>query len=110
MPKNSHTAGPWTKASQSEGGRYITIKAANGRTVARVPFNTEREAERGEITDDSDADLIASSPDLLTALETIAAAPSRLAFPDAVDQWKAAMLDAAKIARAAIAKAKGETK
>lgn len=104
MFNKDHTPGPWVKSGQSEAGRYITIKASGGRTVARVLWNTEREADLGIETDDADANLIAAAPHLLTALEKIASI--RLAFPDSTDQLKAAMLDVSLIARAAIATAK----
>lgn len=68
---NKHTPGPWKKTGQSEGGRYIKIQAANGRIVARVPFNTEREVEQNIFTDDHDADLITTAPELRAMLEAM---------------------------------------
>ncbi len=93
----THTPGPWHVTGQSEGGRYITVKAEQGRTVARVPFNTEREVEAGQITDSADADLIAAAPDLLAALRRVMEA-----MDDGSDQ--PALVEA----RAAIALAMGE--
>lgn len=63
-----HTPGPWTISGQSVTGKYITIKAANGRTVARVPFDTILAGENGTATDEGDAYLIAAAPDLLDTL------------------------------------------
>jgi hypothetical protein len=63
--------GPWRVTGQSEGGRYITVKAHNGRTVARVPWNTDKEAEANQATDDSDAKLIAKAPEMHGLLEAI---------------------------------------
>ena len=64
-----HTEGPWIVHSQSEGGRYITVKAATGRTVARVPWNNVPYGKENETicTDHADACLIAAAPDLLEA-------------------------------------------
>lgn len=61
------TPGPWAVTGQSDAGRYITVKAVNGRTVARIPFSREN-APLSEITDASDADLIAAAPALYAAL------------------------------------------
>lgn len=66
-----HSQGPFKVAGQSEGGRYIKITSASGRTVARVPFNTENEVEAGIITDAGDAALLAASPTMLDALYTL---------------------------------------
>ena len=69
----THTPGPWTVTGQSEGGRYITVKAANRRTVARVPFSVVTdETPLEEITDAADANLIAAAPDMLAELEAVA--------------------------------------
>lgn len=65
---SAFTGGDWTVTGQSEGGRYITVKSSNGRTVARVPFNTERECAGGPLTDAGDAALIAAAPNLLKEL------------------------------------------
>lgn len=67
-PGTSHSPGPWRISGQSESGRYITVKAANGRTVARVPFNPEN-TPLSECTDASDALITSLAPELLAALE-----------------------------------------
>jgi len=46
-----HTQGKWEVTGQSENSRYITVKSDNGRTVARVPWNSEKEVEQGICTD-----------------------------------------------------------
>ena len=65
----AHTEGPWKVTGQSEGGRYITVEASNGRVVARVPWNTEKQLEAGPATDNDDAVLVSMSPEILEALE-----------------------------------------
>jgi len=67
-PGTSHSPGPWRVHGQSESGRYITVKAANGRTVARVPWNSEN-TPLCECTDASDALIISLAPGMLAALE-----------------------------------------
>lgn len=66
--KTYHSGDHWKVTGQSEGGRYITVKADTGRTVARVPWNTEKEVGAGIDTDNDDARLIAAAPDLLKSL------------------------------------------
>lgn len=65
----AHSRAPWKVTGQSEGGRYITVQAADGRVVARVPWNTEKQLEAGPATDNDDAVLISMSPEILDALE-----------------------------------------
>jgi hypothetical protein len=67
-PGTTHSPGPWHIHGQSESGRYITVKAANGRTVARVPFNPEN-TPLAECTDALDALAISLLPELLDALQ-----------------------------------------
>lgn len=94
------TPGPWAVTGQSDAGRYITVKAANGRTVARIPFSREN-APLSEITDASDADLIAAAPDLFEAISKLLAyAPN-----DSEDEVMNARLMACV---AALRKARGE--
>lgn len=76
MPR--HSPAPFRIAGQSEAGRYITVKAANGRTVARVPFSPQAEGEKGLAADHFDAHLFAAAPDMLTALRAV----SRWLTPD----------------------------
>jgi microsomal dipeptidase-like Zn-dependent dipeptidase len=59
----------------------------------------------GAISNPDDARLIAAAPDLLAALEALSLAERQISKPLGSD-W----LDAYGLARAAIAKAKGETK
>ena len=70
-----HTQGKWEVTGQSENSRYITVKSDNGRTVARVPWNSEKEVEQGICTDNSDAILIAAAPVLLEELKRFLTAP-----------------------------------
>ena len=67
-PGTTHSPGPWRISGQSESGRYITVKAANGRTVARVPFNSEN-TPLPECTDATDALIVSLAPEMLAALE-----------------------------------------
>lgn len=104
-PGTTHSPGPWRVHGQSESGRYITVKAANGRTVARVPFNPEN-TPLSECTDASDAHLIAAAPVLLAALllcqKRLLQNVSHPEFdPGTTHPW----LDAARVA---IAKARGQ--
>ena len=62
---SAHTLGPWAVTGESRAGRYITVKAASGRTVARVMFSSEAEGEAGTATDAHDAALIAAAPEML---------------------------------------------
>lgn len=73
----SHTPGPWT-------ARGFVVETA------------ERKVAYTILTED--ARLIAAAPDLLAALERIAAEP----------EWGAVAAELIDIARAAVAKAKGE--
>jgi hypothetical protein len=68
--RTTHSPGPWRIHSQSESGRYITVKAANGRTVARVPFNPEN-TPLPECTDARDALVISLLPEMLAALQDV---------------------------------------
>ena len=67
-PGTTHSPAPWRIQGQSESGRYITVKAANGRTVARVPFNAEN-TPLADCTDAQDALAISLAPEALAALE-----------------------------------------
>ena len=93
------TPGPWDNPSQSEAGRYITIKAANGRTVARVIWSR---ASDPHPTDAGDARLIAAAPDLYAALE------AALADLEESDRHYKTFSPSVKRVRAALAKARGE--
>ncbi len=73
----THSPAPWRVHGQSETGRYITVKAANGRTVARVPWNGEN-TPLAECTDARDALTIALAPELLAALEDMVALAIRM--------------------------------
>ena len=76
-PGTTHSPAPWHISGQSESGRYITVKAANGRTVARVPWNGEN-TPLAECTDAQDALIIALAPELLAALEDMVAMVTEL--------------------------------
>lgn len=76
-PGTTHSLAPWRVHGQSETGRYITVKAANGRTVARVPWNGEN-TPLAECTDARDALTIALAPELLAALEDMVALAIRM--------------------------------
>jgi hypothetical protein len=97
------TKGQWAVAGQPYAARYIKVKAENGRTVARVPFNTEREVERDEITDCYDADLIAAAPDMYAALVNLVQR-----FDIYGDELPQAQREAMTAARSAISKAEGK--
>jgi hypothetical protein len=71
-PGTTHSPAPWRVHSQSGTGRYITVKARNGRTVARVPWNVAN-TPLAECTDARDALTIALAPELLASLEDMVA-------------------------------------
>jgi hypothetical protein len=71
-PGTTHSPAPWRVHSQSGTGRYITVKARNGRTVARVPWNVAN-TPLAECTDARDALTIALAPELLAELEHMVA-------------------------------------
>lgn len=101
---NAHTPGPWHR------GKYIRIIGANSQRVAVCDNN--------EVTPGLyNAYLIAAAPDLLAALEALADRidPAREAAPDCfrcllcgLHPTKHAPTCEVKIARAAIAKARGQ--
>jgi hypothetical protein len=95
MSEAKFTKGQWAVTGQSEGGRYITVKSETGRVVSRVPWNTECDLERNEITDCHDANLIAAAPDMYAALKHLVRWHDQLSPRDI------------KIASAAISKATG---
>ena len=66
-PGTTHSPAPWRVHGQALGS-YITVKAANGRTVARVPWNGEN-TPLAECTDARDALTIALAPEALDALQ-----------------------------------------
>ncbi len=96
-----HTSGPWAVTGQSQGGRYITVQAATGRTVARVPFNSKTDVEAGAITDAADAALIAAAPHMLVALRQAAVALAAIRG----EQFRAPQMSALDAVREAIAEA-----
>lgn len=63
---------PWHIAGQSEASRYITVKAASGRTVARIPWNRP-ETPLSECTDAGTARLIAAAPDMAETIRDLLA-------------------------------------
>lgn len=72
------TPGPWAVTGQSETGKYIIVKAVKWRTVARVPWSTEKEADSGRATDHSDSLLIAAAPSMYEALQQMLRATDTL--------------------------------
>ncbi|MGR3218968.1 MAG: hypothetical protein ACUZ8H_04000 [Candidatus Anammoxibacter sp.] len=69
--KTKHTGTKWEVTGQSDSGRYITVKSDTGRTVARIPWCTDKEGENGLASDHYDAELIAVAPELLKHLYDI---------------------------------------
>ena len=105
-PGTTHSPAPWHIHGQSESGRYITVKAANGRTVARVPFNAEN-TPLADYTDAQDALLTSLAPELLAALEEMTALAIQLGnFAYSTDT--SADIVAVRKTRALITKARGE--
>jgi hypothetical protein len=71
-PGTTHSPAPWRVRGQSQTGRHITVTAANGRTVALVPWDAPY-TPVAECTDARDAMTIALAPELLAALEDMVA-------------------------------------
>ena len=101
---SKHTPGPWVVVD----GHYSCFKEVSG-----LSFKISAVMWASDLTDadydkrSADLNLIAAAPDLLAALQNIANYNSQT-HPDSRDQ--AQILDEnARIARAAIAKATGET-
>ena len=69
--KAHHTGTKWEIEGESESGKYIIVKANTGRTVARIPWSPQKEAECGLATDHYDAKLIAAAPELIEALQQL---------------------------------------
>lgn len=90
--------GPWRYGVPAKGGRGVVVDA-NGNVVCVV----EGGPLRREVTV-ANAQLIAAAPDLLACLEQMVERHEALGRPD--DGWDGRYIDEAK---AAIAKAKGET-
>lgn len=87
---SAHTPGPWKFYDDSNDGKTNRIEiVAIGKTVARIYHSVTEE-------DMLNARLIAAAPDLLNALAVLASTCERMGIP-------------VQAARAAIAKAKGET-
>ena len=69
-PGTTHSPGPWRIHWKSQSGPYLTIKAADGRTVARVPRNPEK-APSTDRTDTNNALAISLLPQALDSLENM---------------------------------------
>lgn len=97
---STHTTGPW---SSSDGDLGFHIKA--GRQVLGRAYGTAAAAGATDITDlarlpaNANARLMAAAPDLLAALEILA---------DAYDTVGSASSKPIRVARGAIARARGE--
>lgn len=94
MNSTKHTPGPWVLFGDGELRQLIIMPAGRPGEIAAVQFptDTSRDAEY-----DANAHLIAAAPELLAALKAVVAVADRR-----TDEFDAA--------RAAIAKATGETK
>jgi len=109
--KNTHTPGPWAIQTCNENGPFLDsfflsapVKTWDGneseRVVCRFPTGTGQFSETGQ-ENLTNARLIASAPDLLSALEGM------LEHADMGEIHDEETLCAVNAARAAIAKAKG---
>lgn len=109
----SHTPGPWYRGVVSpRGGQILAGADLNGdpdtcvATVHHVTINPTKE-ESGETL--ANTKLIAAAPDLLAALEMIESAMRDSPdFKDAATTQDGASIIPIAVARAAIAKAKGQ--
>ena len=91
-----HTKGKWTASHISE--FEFDIIDENGRTISTVKNWNEQEAN---------ANLIASAPELIEALQSINELKVNLGFPNRQDQLVDWARKVGRIAREAIAKAEG---
>jgi hypothetical protein len=96
----THTPGPWSV--DHSGNCYIGIIDKNERTIAFCALQNENSEE-----DESNSCLIASAPDLLSALEAVTKAYVELVHSDYPPSWSAEKDSEVISARKAIAKAKG---
>ena len=71
--KTKHTQGPWD-TEDNDVSRYIKIVSPEGKTIARIPWTSEKESDKhnGLCPDHYDAKLIASAPELLHILNQLA--------------------------------------
>ena len=93
---SEHTKGPWCR-------EHSLLRAPNGLYVADViAVDTESETE-------ANANLIAAAPEILEALEALSEAVEGFCWCYACSPNGESNSDMCKIARAAIAKARGET-
>lgn len=92
-----HTPGPWAHPNHEtvdpNGGPYVMVSNAEGLPVAMVLRSVE------------DADLIASAPELLSALERLVKAVSTAS---ATDEWANDEYDAFQSARSLISRLRSE--
>jgi hypothetical protein len=72
-PGTTHSPGPWRICGPSKTSVYTTIKAADGRTVARIGLRNPQNAPRTDRTDTNNALVISLLPELLAALEDMTA-------------------------------------
>jgi hypothetical protein len=93
-----HTPGPWAVSDVGE-----VVVCATGRTLCDVYSSPTTGEEQADV----DARLIAAAPDLLAACEMLAEAQRRADTGER--EGFGCYVDAVDKARAAIAKAKGET-
>lgn len=103
MRNTKHTTGPWTAGFQI--GGHHCVMSTNGQVVAA----TGKIGDRYDAQSLADSNLIAAAPELLAALSRMLSEHDCITIgnggkPGVTDRWP----DAAKAARAAIAKAMGE--
>lgn len=111
-----HTPGPWKESRAKErdntGGWDYAILDGNNKIIAEAFENVGFASGSTVIHDfrpvEANARLIASAPELLEALDTIAKLYERLETTGTTSQHAVALYDARCIARTAICKATGE--
>lgn len=105
--KDSHTPGPWRVLPEEAGVPYIRIRGTRlglRFKIANVPAPSYKGAEHIEAEEtQANASLIAAAPELLEALQLIAATDLQYVNPYAIG-WMRPIVESA---RAAIAKATG---
>ena len=100
MSEGKYTPGPWTV------NEYREVLDAQGRTICRVYLDGDR---KPVATAKANARLMAAAPELLEALEATTAWIVELAASGDAGIWDGEDMDEVIAARAAIAKARGQS-
>ena len=104
----AHTPGPWTLLARPDHARGFKVTDADGEFVSYLPASRYHD-ERRDGEAESNARLMAAAPDLLAALQTVTTALHSCCLVITDDEARKDALEMVADARAAIAKARGES-